>query len=142
MKQLWKGEAVGETRLGPIWPAVLGGPPVMIGSWAGGRWIERAAREFDGWVASGARSNWGLLASGIARFRSLGGRRAVVTNVRVQLGDGPASPDGGDDPFDLRCPRDVAIARLRRLKDMGFDDVVLVSRQVDPDSLRQLRTLA
>lgn len=141
MKKLWAGETVNGARIGPIWPAVLGGPPVMIGSWAGGRWIERAAREFDGWVGSGARSTWGLLATGIARFRSLGGRRAVATNVVVRLGD-ETSPDGPDDPCDLRCTRAVAAARLRRLQDMGFDDVVLVSREVGLEPLRELRALA
>lgn len=141
MKKLWADEAVDGARIGPIWPAVLGGPKVMIGSWAGGRWIERAAREFDGWVGSGARSTWGLLEHGIARFRALGGRRAVATNVVVRLGDS-ASPDGPDDPCDLRCPRDVAAARLRRLRDMGFDDVVLVSRQIDLEPLREIRALA
>lgn len=141
MKALWAGEAVDGARIGPIWPAVLGGPPIMIGSWAGGRWIERAAREFDGWVASGARSTWGLLESGIARFRALGGRRAVVTNVVVRLGEAP-SPDGPDDPCNLRCPRDVAVGRLKRLRDLGFDDCILVSRDVDPGPLGEIRALA
>jgi len=141
MRSLWAGQRVGEAALGSIWPAALGGPPVLIGSWAGSSWIERAAREFDGWVASGARSNWGLLASGIARFRGFGGTRAVLTNVPVRLTDGEASPDGPGDPCDLRCPRDVAVARLHRLRDLGFDDVVLVAQRHDADSLRELRAL-
>src|SRR5262247_3872495 len=102
MQRLWKGELVNRASLQPVWPAALGGPPIMIGSWAGSRWIERAAREFDGWVGSGARSNWGLLREGIKRFRDLGGRRAVVTNVVEHL-DQPQSPDGPNDPCDLKC---------------------------------------
>jgi alkanesulfonate monooxygenase SsuD/methylene tetrahydromethanopterin reductase-like flavin-dependent oxidoreductase (luciferase family) len=141
MRALWRGEKVGEADLGPIWPAVLGGPPVMIGAWAGSTWIKRAAQEFDGWVASGARSNWGLLAKGIARFRELGGRHAVVTNVPVRLGDAESSPDGPDDPAILRCPRSVAIERLRRFRDLGFDDVVLVARRHDAEALAELRSL-
>jgi alkanesulfonate monooxygenase SsuD/methylene tetrahydromethanopterin reductase-like flavin-dependent oxidoreductase (luciferase family) len=141
MRALWRGEKVGEADLGPIWPAVLGGPKVMIGAWAGSTWIKRAAQEFDGWVALGARSNWGLLAKGIARFRELGGRHAVVTNVPVRLGDAESSPDGPDDPAILRCSRSVAVERLRRFADLGFDDVVLVARRHDAEALTELRSL-
>src|SRR5215470_16281343 len=105
MRRLWAGQSVNGSSLGPVWPAALGGPPIMIGSWAGSRWIARAAREFDGWVGSGARSSWGALREGLVRFRDLGGRRAVVTNVVVDL-ESPPSPDGPGDPCDLRCPRD------------------------------------
>jgi alkanesulfonate monooxygenase SsuD/methylene tetrahydromethanopterin reductase-like flavin-dependent oxidoreductase (luciferase family) len=35
IKALWRGERVGGARLDP-WPAMLGGPPVLIGSWVGG----------------------------------------------------------------------------------------------------------
>ena len=97
MKKLWAGERVGEAQLG-TWPAAAGGPPIFIGSWAGSRWIERAAREFDGWVGSGARSSWQKVTDGIARFRSLGGKRAILTNVVVRLDSPTASPEGPDDP--------------------------------------------
>lgn len=141
MRRLWAGERVNGASLGPVWPGAVGGPPILVGSWAGSRWIERAAREFDGWVGSGARSTWRLLREGIARFRDLGGRRAVATNVVVNLDAHPASPDGPDDPCDLKCPRDVARERLHRLRQLGFDDVVLVPRRHDADSLRELHEL-
>src|SRR5207244_4390840 len=88
MRRLWAGESVDGASLGPVWPAALGGPPVLIGSWAGSRWIERAAREFDGWIGSGARSSW------------------------------------------------------RALRELGFDDVVLVPRHHDAEHLQELRALA
>src|SRR5436309_8426104 len=141
MGRLWKGESVGAASLAPVWPAVHGGPPVLIGSWAGSKWIERAAREFDGWIGSGARSSWRALRDGIARFRDLGGKRAIVTNVRVDLDSPAASPDGPDDPCDLKCPRDVARERLHRLRELGFDDVVLVPRRHDAEHLQELRAL-
>jgi alkanesulfonate monooxygenase SsuD/methylene tetrahydromethanopterin reductase-like flavin-dependent oxidoreductase (luciferase family) len=141
MRRLWAGERVGNASLGPVWSSVAGGPPVLIGSWAGSRWIVRAAKEFDGWVGSGARSTWGLLRQGIARFRELGGRRAVVTNVVVDLQQAAPSPAGPDDPFDLKCPRDVARERLHHLCELGFDDVVLVVRRHDADYLKDLRNL-
>jgi alkanesulfonate monooxygenase SsuD/methylene tetrahydromethanopterin reductase-like flavin-dependent oxidoreductase (luciferase family) len=141
MRRLWSGERVDGASLAPVWPAALGGPPVLIGSWAGSRWIERAAREFDGWVGSGARSSWRALREGIARFRDLGGRRAVATNVVVQLDSQAPSPEGPDDPCDLKCPRDVARERLHRLGKLGFDDVVLVTRRHDAAHLGELREL-
>jgi alkanesulfonate monooxygenase SsuD/methylene tetrahydromethanopterin reductase-like flavin-dependent oxidoreductase (luciferase family) len=141
MRRLWAGERVDGASLEPVWPAVRGGPPVLIGSWAGSRWIERAAREFDGWIGSGARSSWGALREGIARFRDLGGRRAVATNVVVDLDSPKSSPDGPDDPCDLKCPRDVARERLHRLRALGFDDIVLVAPRHDADHLAELRAL-
>jgi alkanesulfonate monooxygenase SsuD/methylene tetrahydromethanopterin reductase-like flavin-dependent oxidoreductase (luciferase family) len=141
MRKLWAGGRVGEAELDIPWPAVVGGPPILIGSWAGSRWIERAAREFDGWIGSGARSTWRLLAEGIARFRDLGGTRAVVTNVVVRLESQEASPDGPDDPCNLQCPKETARERLQRLHALGFDDVVLVTRRHDADDLRELHAL-
>jgi len=141
MRRLWKGERVGDADIGPIWSSTVGGPPVLIGSWAGSRWIERAAKEFDGWVASGARSNWGLLGKGIDRFRGYGGRRAIVTNVVVRLDRETPSPDGPDDPCNLECPPAIARQRLERLFELGFDDVALVPRGHDPAHLRELRAL-
>ena len=138
MRQLWAGGRVGAAELGAPWPVAAGGPPILIGSWAGSRWIERAAKEFDGWVASGARSSWRLIAEGIARFRALGGKRAVLTNVNVRLAEQP-SPDGPDDPFDLIGPRSVAVDRLRHVRELGFDDVVLVASRHDAAHLRELR---
>ena len=141
MRQLWAGARVGDAELGAPWPIAAGGPPILIGSWAGSRWIERAAREFDGWVASGARSSWRLIAEGIARFRKLGGKRAVLTNVNVGLEAEKPSPDGPDDPFDLIGPRSVAVERLRHLRELGFDDVVLVAARHDAAHLQELREL-
>jgi alkanesulfonate monooxygenase SsuD/methylene tetrahydromethanopterin reductase-like flavin-dependent oxidoreductase (luciferase family) len=141
MRQLWTGARVGDAELGAPWPIAAGGPPILIGSWAGSRWIERAAKEFDGWVASGARSSWRLIAEGIARFRKLGGKRAVLTNVNVGLEAEKPSPDGPDDPFDLIGPRSVALERLRHLRELGFDDVVLVAARHDAAHLQELREL-
>jgi len=92
-------------------------------------------------VASGARSSWRLIAEGIARFRKLGGKRAVLTNVNVGLEAEKPSPDGPDDPFDLIGPRSMAVERLRHLRELGFDDVVLVPSRHDAAHLRELRAL-
>jgi alkanesulfonate monooxygenase SsuD/methylene tetrahydromethanopterin reductase-like flavin-dependent oxidoreductase (luciferase family) len=142
MRRLWAGESVNGASLAPVWPAVLGGPPILIGSWAGSKWIERAAREFDGWVGSGARSSWRSLREGIARFRGFGGKRAVVTNVRVALDSPTASASGPDDPFDLKCPREIARERLHLLREWGYDDIVLVPERHEAGHFHELRELA
>jgi alkanesulfonate monooxygenase SsuD/methylene tetrahydromethanopterin reductase-like flavin-dependent oxidoreductase (luciferase family) len=141
MRKLWAGGRVGAAELGTPWPAAAGGPPILIGSWAGSRWVERAAREFQGWVASGARSSWRLIREGIARFRDLGGSRAVLTNVAVRLDAAEPSSGAPDAPFDLVCPPAVARERLQYVRDLGFDDVVLVANRHDDAHLAELRGL-
>ena len=93
MQRLWNGETVEGVHLGPS-DAVKGGPPVLIGSWAGPRWIGAAAREFDGWIASAFFSGFDTLNSGIERYRAAGGQRAIVTNISLDLA-APTSTDGG-----------------------------------------------
>ena len=41
----------------------------------------------------------------------------------------------------LICPPSVARDRLRRLEDLGFDDVALVCPMDDPGQLETIRTL-
>lgn len=126
MRRLWSGEQVGAANLMP-WPAALGGPKLLIGSWSGKHWIPRAAKDFDGWIASAAKTSFDALAEGIQRYREAGGARAMATNIAVDLGaPTTALPDG--EPFHLRCaPRDAA-ERMRRLAELGFDDAILVHR--------------
>jgi hypothetical protein len=76
------------------------------------------------------------------RFRGFGGKRAVVTNVRVALDSPTASPSGPDDPFDLKCPREVARERLHLLREWGYDDIVLVPERHEAGHLQELRELA
>ena len=139
MRRLWQGEKVGAAHLEP-WPAARGGPRVLIGSWAGSRWIPRAAKDFDGWVGSGARSSVAALREGIKRFRAAGGSRAIATNIPVDL-TAATEPLADDGPFHLRCDRRTAAERLRMLADFGFDDAVLVTRRTSDADLAALREL-
>lgn len=70
------------------WPLVLGKPDLMLAGWRG-PWIERAAAEAAGWIASGARANDVHLGDALARYRGAGGRRAIVTTLRVGADVGP-----------------------------------------------------
>lgn len=83
------------------------------------------------------------LAEGIPRYRAAGGKRAVTTNISVDLtgSSEEACPDDG--PFHLRCAPAVAARRLRRLRDLGFDDAVLVLKgasEAHPAAARALLT--
>ena len=139
MRRLWRGETVGAANLTP-WPGAQGGPAVLIGSWGGRRWIPRAAQEFDGWIASAGKTNFSTLTDGIQRYRGVGGKRAIVTNIAVDLA-GPTEPCPDDGPFHLRCAPDVAAQRIRRLRDLGFDDAVLVVKSGSEANLAAARAL-
>jgi alkanesulfonate monooxygenase SsuD/methylene tetrahydromethanopterin reductase-like flavin-dependent oxidoreductase (luciferase family) len=139
MRRLWSGEQVGAASLMP-WPTTLGGPKLLIGSWSGKHWIPRAAKEFDGWIASGAKTSVATLADGIRRYREAGGTRAIVTNIAVDL-DAPTGAMDEDTPFHLPCDPATARERLRRLAGLGFDDAILVPRRHTESDLAVLRSL-
>jgi alkanesulfonate monooxygenase SsuD/methylene tetrahydromethanopterin reductase-like flavin-dependent oxidoreductase (luciferase family) len=86
--------------------------PLLLGSW--GANVERAAREFDGWLASGVRRSTDQIIAAHERFRAAGGRRAIVCALRLA------------DEHDLG-PMGEA---LQRYAEAGFDDAVVL---IDPD---------
>ena len=140
MRRLWRGEIVDGANLTPA-EAARGGPPVLIGSWAGPRWIASAASDYDGWVASAFFSGFDTLRSGVERYRAAGGKRAVVTNISLDL-DAPTEPlADSESAYHLRCAPDAAADRLRRLADAGFDDAVVVHRGASPPDLPAIRAL-
>jgi alkanesulfonate monooxygenase SsuD/methylene tetrahydromethanopterin reductase-like flavin-dependent oxidoreductase (luciferase family) len=138
MQALWNGDHVGSAHLDPP-PRLQGGPPILIGSW-GGRWVERAAREFGGWIASGTRT-WKELEAACRRFREAGGKRALISTVFVDLkaeGGRPAE----DDQVNLRCPPAEARRRLERLAQFGFTDIGLITVDHSDANLRATAALA
>lgn len=143
MRKLFNGQSVGGVDLHP-WPNALGGPPILIGAWHSGRWLERAAREYDGWIASGLTS-FNIIAEGIRRFRDAGGKRAILgtvsTDPRV-----PSATLGDDEPFHLRCGLQEAGERLQRVMELGYDDVLLTNlnhteADITEEHLKALREL-
>jgi alkanesulfonate monooxygenase SsuD/methylene tetrahydromethanopterin reductase-like flavin-dependent oxidoreductase (luciferase family) len=123
MRRLFRGERVDTADLHP-WSDASGGPPIVIGSWASGQWVVRAAHEYDGWMASGALTTFRVLAEGIKRYRDAGGQRALVSTIDVDL-SAPTTPWSEDDRFHLRCEPAAAAERLNRLVELGFDDALL-----------------
>lgn len=119
--QIWvRTGANGEHDLSP-WPAVIDGPTLMLAGWRGS-WVERAAAESSGWIASAVYADDDQLADGIARYRDAGGERAVVTNLQVPAEMGPA------------------IDRLHRLEELGFDDAVVLDLTPSEERLAAIRS--
>ena len=140
MRRLWNGETVDGVNLAPS-NAVLGGPSVLIGSWAGPRWIASAADDYDGWIASGFFSGYNTLKEGLDRYRAAGGKRAVVTNISLDLNAPTEFLRDTENAFHLRCAPPDAAVRLQRLADAGFDDAVVVYRGGAPPDLAAIRAL-
>jgi alkanesulfonate monooxygenase SsuD/methylene tetrahydromethanopterin reductase-like flavin-dependent oxidoreductase (luciferase family) len=91
------------------WPAVRGGPPILLGAW-GGVGVEHAARAFDGWIASAAKRTVDEVLEAHARYRAAGGKRAIVSTIQV----GAAT--------DLGALKE----QLSRFAAAGFDDAVVM----------------
>jgi alkanesulfonate monooxygenase SsuD/methylene tetrahydromethanopterin reductase-like flavin-dependent oxidoreductase (luciferase family) len=142
MRRVWNGEAVFGPVV-PVWPGTEGGPPVLLGAWRSQRWIDLAARQCQGWIASGIYSAWEDLATGVRMYRDAGGTRAVLANVYADLRpDAAADPRYGAAKITLVGTKAEARDRLRRLQDIGFDDVLLVPPFDAFDQLDALRELA
>ena len=104
------------------WPDVRGGPPLVLGSW--GQGVERAAAEFDGWIASAHYRSADQVVAALGRYRQAGGGRAVVSTIQL-----PPGTDLGE----LK-------AKLDRFAEAGFDDavVMILPGGPSPESVRQL----
>jgi alkanesulfonate monooxygenase SsuD/methylene tetrahydromethanopterin reductase-like flavin-dependent oxidoreductase (luciferase family) len=139
MQALWNGETVGAANLTP-WDSTKGGPPIMIGSWAGSRWIPIAAKQYSGWIASAHFTNFATLKEGVERYRGEGGTRAVATNIPVDL-NASSNPLGDQDHLDLRCGRQEAVERLQKLADAGFDDAVVTVFDFSEAHMAEVRAL-
>ena len=141
IRRLRNGEQVGEANLRP-WPSVAGGPPMLIGAWASGIWVKRAAVDYDGWIASGRHNNqFRTLAEGLKVYRDNGGKRVLIATVGIDL-QAPAKPLADDEPFNLRCGPSEAAARLHQLAELGVDDVLMVMQpQQSVEELPAIRAL-
>lgn len=104
-------------------PAVVARrPEMLLGSW--GANVERAAHEFDGWLAAAHRRTTDEIIASHGRFRAAGGRRAVVCAVRLSV-TADLGPVGDD---------------LARYAEAGFDDAVVMIEPGGPTP-EQVRAL-
>jgi alkanesulfonate monooxygenase SsuD/methylene tetrahydromethanopterin reductase-like flavin-dependent oxidoreductase (luciferase family) len=145
IRRLCRGEQVGAAYLAP-WADTPAGPPILVGSWHSGIWVKRAAQEYDGWLASGFFTTFRQMREGIQRYRDAGGKRALVSTIRVNL-HADSSPSFDEDAtFNLECSEQEARYRLQRLAELGYDDALLTranhtEADITEDDLIQIRTL-
>ena len=113
---------------------------MLLGAWRNPRWITYAARQCQGWIASGLYSSWEDLENGMRLYREAGGTNAVLANVVVDLS---AQAEAGSlaerAKVSLVCLPDDARQRLKRLERIGFDEVLLVSPGSALDELERVR---
>jgi alkanesulfonate monooxygenase SsuD/methylene tetrahydromethanopterin reductase-like flavin-dependent oxidoreductase (luciferase family) len=144
IKGVCRGERVGPAYLAP-WTDTASGPPILVGSWHSGLWVRRAARDYDGWLASGFFTSFRQLREGIQRFRDAGGTRALVSTITVNL-HAESTPFDEDTRFNLECGEQEAAERLARLAELGYDDALLAranhsDADLPEDDLKQIRAL-
>jgi alkanesulfonate monooxygenase SsuD/methylene tetrahydromethanopterin reductase-like flavin-dependent oxidoreductase (luciferase family) len=139
-----RAELRGESQLKP-WAGSGDGPPMLIGAWTSGRWVRKAAREYDGWMGSGAgHASFRELCEGLRVFRDNGGKRSMLMTVSVDLQARRRLTE--TEPFSLTCEPAEASDWLHRLADIGFDDVCLqkfghTETDLPEEALRELRAL-
>jgi alkanesulfonate monooxygenase SsuD/methylene tetrahydromethanopterin reductase-like flavin-dependent oxidoreductase (luciferase family) len=104
------------------WPAVMGAPPLFLGTW--GKGVERAAREFDGWIASAAYRSVDEIEAAALRYRRAGGGRSVVSTIQIS-----SKTDLG-----------ALGEKLVRFAEAGFDDavVMILPGGPPPEDVRKL----
>jgi alkanesulfonate monooxygenase SsuD/methylene tetrahydromethanopterin reductase-like flavin-dependent oxidoreductase (luciferase family) len=144
MRRAWRGEPLnlptGETGQLTPWPGTEGGPALLLGAWRNKRWIVFAAEQCQGWIASGLYPTQQELEAGIEFYREAGGKRAVLSNVIIDLkGNAEDMPLGGKASVMLTGGEAPARDKLRWIRDTGFDDVLCMTRIEDLDDLARLR---
>jgi alkanesulfonate monooxygenase SsuD/methylene tetrahydromethanopterin reductase-like flavin-dependent oxidoreductase (luciferase family) len=139
MRRAWRGERLEGGALTP-WPGCEGGPPVLLGVWRNPAQITRAAKECQGWIASGLYSSWEDLEAGMKIYRQAGGANAVLANVVIDL-ENPPEPGSLAERarITLVCPPSEARQRLKRIEQLGFDEVMLMSPSGALDQVERVR---
>lgn len=148
VRALCHGEEVDGAFLNP-WPETGTGPQMMLGAWHSSVSLGRAVRDYDGWICSAGRTSLSVMREALARYRDLGGTRAMVGSCSVDL-SAPYERLDDDDSFSLRCPPEAARDRVQQLVELGFDDLGLqVAKEgakrweadATPDELQEIRSL-
>jgi alkanesulfonate monooxygenase SsuD/methylene tetrahydromethanopterin reductase-like flavin-dependent oxidoreductase (luciferase family) len=142
MRRTWRGEPADTGGALSVWPGCAGGPPILIGAWRSHRWITLAAKEYQGWTPSGRYSSWEDLEAGMRIFREAGGTNAVLANLAVDFGNRPGSAELAQvAPPSLIGTPDEVRQKLRRMQDIGFDEILLVSHHAVLEDLERARDL-
>ena len=113
LREVFATGKVRDINLSP-WPEVGGAPPILLGSW--GKGVERAAKHYDGWIASAMYRDADEIASALGAYKSAGGGLSVVSTIRVST------------KTDLGELKD----QLLSFSAMGFDHGVIVRMDGGP----------
>ena len=128
MDKVWNGEPVNGGTLS-TWPGCKGGPPILIGAWRSPRWITYAAKEAQGWTPSGRYSSLEDLEFGMKTYREAGGTNSVLANCSVDLRERPESAELAKlASVNFICPPDEARERIKRVEQMGFEEILIGSQ--------------
>jgi alkanesulfonate monooxygenase SsuD/methylene tetrahydromethanopterin reductase-like flavin-dependent oxidoreductase (luciferase family) len=139
MHRAWNGEPVNGGRLS-TWPGCKGGPPILIGAWRSPRWINYAAKEAQGWTPSGRFSSWDDLEYGMKIFRDAGGINAVLANCSIDLAERPQSAELAKvASVNFICPPDEARRRIKRVAELGFQEILIGSQFGAIEELERVR---
>ena len=140
MRRTWRGEPVNGGGSLSVWPGCEGGPPILLGAWRSPRWISYAAKECQGWTPSGRYSSWDDLEHGMRIYREAGGTNAVLANVAVDFDNRPETAGiAAASNVALTCSVDEARQRFKRMQQLGFDEVLLVSHTGVLEDLERAR---
>ena len=121
LRTVFETGKLGDKDLSP-WPHVKGGPKLYLGSW--GKGVARAAREYDGWIASGMYREVDEIEAALRTYKRSGGGASVVSTI----------------PVDAKTDLGELKARLARLAEMGFEHAVVVQMGSGPpaEAIRRL----
>ena len=111
-------------------------------SWMSWRRRSAASGPAQGWTPSGRFSNWEDLEYGMKIFREAGGTHAVLANTTVDFGDRPGSAEMARiaELSMIGTPAEVR-EKLKRLSDLGFDELLLVSHHDMLEDIERARDL-
>jgi alkanesulfonate monooxygenase SsuD/methylene tetrahydromethanopterin reductase-like flavin-dependent oxidoreductase (luciferase family) len=139
MDRVWNGEPVNGGTLS-AWPGCKGGPPILIGAWRSPRWITYAAKEAEGWTPSGRFSSLEDLEYGMKVYREAGGTNAVLANCSIDLKERPESAELAKvASVNFICPPDEARRRIKRVEEMGFEEILIGSQFGAVDEIERVR---
>jgi len=122
LKHILASGSQGDANLTP-WQAVIGGPPLYLGSW--GNQVITAAERFDGWIASAHYRSVEDIALAAERYHRAGGKHAIVSTIQLSQ------------QTDLSELKD----RLQRFEEIGFEEAVVMFLPGGPDPARIIKLL-
>jgi alkanesulfonate monooxygenase SsuD/methylene tetrahydromethanopterin reductase-like flavin-dependent oxidoreductase (luciferase family) len=140
MRRAWSGEPTDSGGVLSTWPGCERGPPILIGAWRSPRWITLAAKEYEGWTPSGRFSSWADLERGMRVYRDAGGTNAVLANVAVDFSNSHEAAELARiaEAALIGTPDEVR-QKLMRYKQIGFDEILLVSHRSVLEDIERAR---